>query len=343
MSTLPKWNVAVIGECMIELHKGDDTIVQSFGGDTLNTAAYLSRICAQDARVEYVSAVGDTDWFSRAMLDFWHGCGVRSALTQRLCGKLPGLYAIEVDAAGERHFHYWRREAAVRGCFETAGADDVLAGLATFDLIYLSGISLAVLYPASREKLLARLEELSRQGVKIGFDFNFRPRLWGDTPEISAWPWYERLARICHTVFLSLEEARIAGCDTSSGYNPALIERLWELGAVETVVKDGASPCLVLNRDTGEATEIPLHSVLVPLDTTAAGDSFAAGYLAARHRGLSEVESVRCAHMLASTVIMHRGAIIPEAVTPDIFAVSNRLKPVKPGFRKASGQERYHE
>ncbi|QTG98185.1 sugar kinase, partial [Vibrio furnissii] len=39
--------VAVIGECMVELQKTDDQLKQSFGGDTLNTALYLSRLTQQ--------------------------------------------------------------------------------------------------------------------------------------------------------------------------------------------------------------------------------------------------------------------------------------------------------
>lgn len=313
------WNVAVIGECMIELHKSSGQIVQSFGGDTLNTAAYLARICGDTACVDYVSAVGDKDGFSRAMLDFWHESGVHSELTQRLPGKLPGLYIIEVDAAGERAFQYWRGEAAVRGCFETPESAAILSRLDGFDLIHLSGISLAVLHPQSRERLLCRLEELAARGTQISFDFNFRPRLWGEQPLQAAWPHYQRLARVCHTVFLALEEAEVAGC-TASDYNSDLVQTLRGLGAEEVVVKDGGKPCLVLRRGEEKAILVSLDEPRVPRDTTAAGDSFAAGYLAARHRGLDPADAVRRAHRLASTVIMHPGAIIPHHATPDIFA-----------------------
>ncbi len=36
--------VAIIGECMVELKKEHDELKQGFGGDTLNTAVYLSRL-----------------------------------------------------------------------------------------------------------------------------------------------------------------------------------------------------------------------------------------------------------------------------------------------------------
>lgn len=43
----PISRVAIIGECMVELKKHDGVLQQGFGGDTLNTAVYLSRLTKQ--------------------------------------------------------------------------------------------------------------------------------------------------------------------------------------------------------------------------------------------------------------------------------------------------------
>lgn len=81
--------IAVIGECMIELSESKAGIVRHFGGDTLNTAIYLTRTNPELA-VSYVTALG-TDTMSDAMLTQWQQEGVHTELVQRLEHKLPGL------------------------------------------------------------------------------------------------------------------------------------------------------------------------------------------------------------------------------------------------------------
>ncbi|MFQ2369265.1 2-dehydro-3-deoxygluconokinase [Aeromonas enteropelogenes] len=301
--------VAVIGECMIELSENRDGIVRHFGGDTLNTAVYLTR-ANPDVAVHYVSALG-TDPMSSAMLAQWQQEGVHTELVQRLDHKLPGLYLIETDERGERTFHYWRNDAAARYWLQTPKSGEICRQLQAFDYLYLSGISLAILSDEDRQTLLQRLAECRASGVRIVFDNNYRPRLWESRE--AARQAYRAMLALTDIAFLTLDDEFALWGDSEEAQ---CLARTRELGVEEIVIKRGAAPCLIVQQ--AYSCEVPAVALVKEcvIDTTAAGDSFSAGYLAARLAGQSPADSARYAHLLASTVIQHRGAIIPLTAMP---------------------------
>ncbi len=309
---MPNRKIAVIGECMIELSQKGAEVCRSFGGDTLNTAVYLARqLGASDMEVHYVTALGE-DNFSQQMLDAWHEENVHTTLTQRLANRLPGLYYIETDAQGERTFSYWRNEAAARFWLESEQAETLCAALAQFDYLYLSGISLAILSAASREKLMILLGKARANGCNVIFDNNYRPRLWASKEETQRV--YQQMLGYTDIAFLTLDDE-----DLLWGEKPVeeVIARTQAAGVKEVVIKRGAESCLVARQ--GEALlEVPAVKLAKEkvIDTTAAGDSFSAGYLAVRLTGGSAETAANRGHLTASTVIQYRGAIIPKAAMP---------------------------
>ncbi|MGY3942815.1 2-dehydro-3-deoxygluconokinase [Aeromonas tecta] len=301
--------VAVIGECMIELSESKTDLVRHFGGDTLNTAIYLTR-ANPELTVHYVTAMG-TDAMSGAMMAQWQQEGVHTSLVQRLDNKLPGLYLIETDEQGERTFHYWRSDAAARYWLQGPDAQQVCQTLRGFDYLYLSGISLAILSPADRTTLLQLLAEYRAAGVKIAFDNNYRPRLWES--KAATQQTYRAMLALTDIAFLTLDDEFALWGDSQESQTLA---RTQALGVGEIVIKRGAEPCLIVQgeqRDEVPAVELAKAQVI---DTTAAGDSFSAGYLAKRLAQASAREAACYAHLLASTVIQHRGAIIPLPAMP---------------------------
>ncbi|HFM1289436.1 TPA: sugar kinase [Escherichia coli] len=282
--------IAVIGECMIELSEKGADVKRGFGGDTLNTSVYIARQVDPAAlTVHYVTALG-TDSFSQQMLDAWHGENVDTSLTQRMENRLPGLYYIETDSTGERTFYYWRNEAAAKFWLESEQSAAICEELANFDYLYLSGISLAILSPTSREKLLSLLRECRANGGKVIFDNNYRPRLWASKEETQQV--YQQMLECTDIAFLTLDDE-----DALWGQQPVedVIARTHNAGVKEVVVK------------------LPKEKVI---DTTAAGDSFSAGYLAVRLTGGSAENAAKRGHLTASTVIQYRGAIIPREAMP---------------------------
>ena len=304
--------IAVIGECMIELSQQGETLKRGFGGDTLNTAVYIARQTPPDQLVvEYVTALGN-DSFSNEMLAAWQQENVRTQLVQRLDNRLPGLYVIETDAHGERTFSYWRNEAAARFWLQSPQAEAICQQLAQFDYLYLSGISLAILTAEDRQRLMALLAVCRANGGKVIFDNNYRPLLWESCE--AARQAYQTMLACTDIAFLTLDDETLLW-----GEAPVeqVIARTRAAGVNEIVIKRGADACLVALNDEPlrEVPAIRLEKEKI-VDTTAAGDSFSAGYLAVRLCGGSPEQAAQRGHLTASTVIQHRGAIIPLNAMP---------------------------
>jgi 2-dehydro-3-deoxygluconokinase len=298
--------IACMGECMIELSQLDLASGMArigFAGDTANTATYLARL---GAPVAYLTNVG-CDAMSDAMLAQLSGEGVDCALVGRHPDRLPGLYAIETDAQGERSFRYWRNDSAARTLFSGIGPG--LAALGGFGTVYLSGITLAILPASVRTRLVAALGDLRAKGVRTAFDPNYRPRLWRDAEE--ARDSFDAVWRVTTLGLPSRDDeaALYPGATAES-----VAARLQGLGVNEIVVKDGAAgPFLAVGT---EAVRLDLPRVATVIDSSGAGDSFNAGYIAARLGGATPQEAATAGHALASAVIGHHGAIIPRAAMP---------------------------
>ena len=299
-----KPRVIAVGEAIVELVRGGDG---RFGigsaGDTFNVAVYLARAGVD---VAFATALGD-DPYSDAILALAAAEGVASDLVLRLRGRLPGLAVVDSDAAGMRHHHDWRGESPARELFELPDWGRVAEGLTKAKLVYFSGITLSLYSNNGLGRFLAVVEMARKQGVKVAFDGNFRPRGWkGDLPRTRT-VFVEALKRV-DIVLPTYDDEAVLWGDPSP---EATVERMKAFGIGEIVVKNGPNSALVA---TGGRSEfIPVPEVVVPVDTTAAGDSFNAGYIAARLSGKEPAEAAAEAHRLAGEVIRHRGAIMPRA------------------------------
>lgn len=294
--------IVAIGECMVELSAAPGGLLRKgFAGDTFNTAWYLRRQLPPDAwDVAYLSAAGE-DPTSAEMLAFMTGGGIDTSLVRRIPGRMPGLYLIHLDGA-ERSFSYWRDASAARAL--AADAAHLAQAFASGDAFYFSGITLAILPAADRERLLGFLSEARRGGRTVAFDPNIRPRLWPDKAEMRAA--IEAGASVSTLCLPSHPDERDAFGDASPA---ASAERYLRLGAAEVVVKDGPLPALVATaRGSDSVTPPPVDD---PVDTTGAGDSFGAAYLAARLGGAEPRDAARLGHALAGAVVRHHGALLP--------------------------------
>jgi 2-dehydro-3-deoxygluconokinase len=294
--------VVAIGEVMVEMARGSDgRFGIGCGGDTFNTAIYLARAGIE---VAYATALGD-DSYSDGIVSLTSAEGIKTDLMLRVPGREAGLYLIETDNKGERRFTYWRENAPAREVFDLPQWGQIAEAMLSARLIYFSGITLSLYSNNGLGRFLAIMEMARQQGVKVAFDGNFRPRGWkGDLGRTRA-VFTEALKRVDIAMPTYDDEAVLWGDPSPE----ATVERLQAFGIGEIVVKNGPNSALV--SAGGRQEYVPPPEVVVPVDTTAAGDSFNAGYMAARLSGENPAAAATAAHRLAGEKIRHRGAIMP--------------------------------
>ncbi len=293
--------ILAIGECMVEMAPSgpDNTYRIGFAGDTMNTAWYLRRLLPEADQIAYLTAVG-IDALSDQMVAFLDSAGIGTHDIIRRADLTVGLYMIQLQD-GERSFSYWRGQSAARTLARSSIA--LTKALAGTDIVYFSGITMAILPPQDRLRLLAAFGQFRAGGGEVVFDPNLRPRLWSDpngmTDTITS------AAQVSTTILPSYEDEATWFGDTT----PADTARRYAgCGAGTVVVKNGPDEILIWN--AGATSSVSPKAVRNFVDTTAAGDSFNAGFLASRLAGKSPDRAAEDGAKIAARVIQSRGALV---------------------------------
>ena len=295
-----------VGEAMVELAPvGDGQYRRGFAGDTFNTAWHMAQALLGRATVGFATRVGQ-DRISDAFVAEAQADGLDTSVIQRDPVRSMGLYMIQLDGV-ERSFHYWRDSSAARGLAADAGA--LARAFAGAGLIHLSGITLAILPADDRDRLFTALAQARGEGARVSFDPNIRPQLWASLDEV----------RRVVPQALALTDIALPSFDDEVAVwgdaDPqATIARLAAAGVAECAVKDGAGPVTVWA--DGKINRIATPPVQGIRDTTGAGDSFNAGYLAARLLEQPPDQAVAAGQRFSGMVIQHFGARLPSAMVP---------------------------
>ena len=297
--------VACIGECMVELSSLDlatGSAGVAVAGDTLNTAIYLARETPRErVTVSYVTLLG-ADTLSDQMVRAISAEGIDCSLIGRQPDRQPGLYLVERDEEGERSFQYWRSESAARRLFSDGAPS--LEALTGFDLVYLSGITLAILPSERRAALIETCAALRQSGCVIAFDSNYRPRLWENSA--AARKATDAMWRVTDVGFPSLEDLQALHGATTAERSKT---QLAEMAVSEIVLRDGNRG--TTTRRAGKPDRHHRPTPVAVVDSTAAGDAYNAAYLASRLKSGTESEAMRAAQLLAERVLSYPGAILP--------------------------------
>lgn len=290
-----------LGECMIEMTPLENGLYRrGFAGDTFNAAWYARRILPPKWCVAYGTVIGQ-DAASDEMLRYFQTEGIETDAVRRISGRTVGLYMIALDR-GERSFSYWRSHSAAKVLAQDqTWLEGILKGA---DILYFSGITLAILSPQDRQRFCAALAKARAGGARVVFDTNLRPALWENRAAMQKG--IEAGAKVSDIVLPSLEDEAAL---FEEAMPETVLQRYLAWGARMVVAKSGAQPLHIARKD-GERWTLHPQAVTAPVDTTAAGDSFGAAFCAYDAMGYDVPQAAQAAMTLAAQVVQSRGALV---------------------------------
>jgi sugar/nucleoside kinase (ribokinase family) len=270
-------DLIVLGGSMLE--RGTDNPAEvrlTRGGSAANVAVAAS----PRHPVRFIGRVGD-DTLGRTLVRELEDAGVEARVQQ---GGRTGAIVVLVDALGERTMITDRGAAA-----ELEPLDESWLTGATWAHLPLYGFAAAM----SRAALLDAAEILASRGVPVSLDLSSVATMRDLGAELLA----DIIGRIRPAVvFANADEDALA---TEMGVAP--------LGTGVYVVKRGGDPVVV--HAAGARVEVPVQRAADVLDSTGAGDAFAAGYILAAAGGASAQESARAGSVLAVSALRRAGAL----------------------------------
>jgi len=300
--------VVAVGEAMIEMAPvGGGHYRRGFAGDTFNTAWHMAQVLGGKASVGFVTKVGQ-DKMSNAFVSELVQDGLDVSAIGLDPDRTMGIYLIELEGV-ERSFHYWRKDSAASMLADDQGWLESAINRA--NLIHLSGITVAILSPDARDRLLAALAQARSNGARVSFDPNIRAKLWSSLDDLLAT--IPRFLEVTDIALPSFDDEKAHWGDVSPD---ATIRRFTTAGVAEVVVKNGVGPVSAISDGHEFVVDTPTASGI--RDTSGAGDAFNAGYLAARLLGKDPATAVVWGQKISREVIRHFGARIPKDEIPEI-------------------------
>ena len=292
--------ISVIGAGVIDVLVGaiDDKIFRrhstpvdyvklAFGGDALNEAVVLSRL---GKRVQWISNLGDDD-AGKKIIAYAAENGVDVSGVTIQPDLETGVTVVMIDGSGERRFltnpHSTLRKLSAAEILPHVDGMAPIVCLASMFISHLLTIE-------ATEKIFRRIKS---SGRTVAFDMKFPHH--GET--------LNDLAGVlsCADYFFPNEDelAALTGSDDLQKN----ISSLLSCGLGCAVVKRGGEGCIVATKSA--QIEIPACPVERVIDTTGAGDCFAAGFLFALSEGWSAAECARFGCAAASCSVEHVGAV----------------------------------
>jgi sugar/nucleoside kinase (ribokinase family) len=266
------------------IRSGTDTparIQRRRGGSAANVASMVAR-CGGAAR--FVGSVGDDAVGERLTADL-AADGVE-VVAVRTPGRATGTIVVVVDpVGGERSF------------LTDRGACDALTDPRPAWLDGATALHLPA-YSFTHEPLAATATTVALSARARGIPVSIDASSAGALSDLGTDRFLALLRELApDSLLANADEAALLGLGPD---RPAE-------GPATTVIKHGADPTVVVRSD-GSHHLIPVPAVAEVVDTTGAGDAFAAGWLAARRAGGDPEAALATACRMAASVVTMPGA-----------------------------------
>ena len=293
-----KIDIAVIGECLIELSANGSladtsTLNKYFGGDTVTTAVAIARL---GGNVTYLTKVGN-DGFSEFILSSLQKENIDTSLI-KTNDEQNGMYIVSHTLSNKEVLYYKRKTAATKLSIEDLNEDTIKK----LKLIYSTGV-VQSLSASSRELIRESFKIAKANEVMTAYDPNYTSCFMNseDTKE-----YFEEIVDYTDIIFLSLKNDAVKLYDVES--IDKVMNYMWDKGVKIVVVKSHIDNGYYVGYN-GDISFTEFYNTQKAIDTTASGDVFNGAFLHALINGYTPSDAAKFASVASGLQTQNYGAI----------------------------------
>ena len=294
----PKIDIAIIGECLIELSANGtladtSTLNKFFGGDTVTTAVAIARL---GGNVTYLTKVGN-DGFSDFILSSLNKENIDTSLV-KTNEEQNGMYIVSKTLEQKEVLYYKRKTAATKLNIEDFTEDSIKK----LKLIYSTGV-VQSLSASARELIRESFKTAKMHDVLTAYDPNYTSCFMNssDTKEV-----FEEIIEYTDIVFLSLKNDAIRLYEIDS--LDKIFKYFWDKGVKIVVIKSHIDNGYYTGYK-GDISFTEFYNSSKAIDVTASGDVFNGGFLYAITNGYAPSEATKFAAVVSGLQTQNYGAI----------------------------------
>lgn len=295
---MEKIDIAVIGECLIELSANGSladtsTLNKYFGGDTITTAVAIARL---GGNVTYLTKVGN-DGFSEFILQSLQKENIDTSLI-KTNDEQNGMYIVSHTLDKKEVLYYKRKTAATKLSIDDINEDCIKK----LKLVYSTGV-VQSLSASSRELVRESFRLAKENDVLTAYDPNYTSCFMNsdDTKE-----YFEEIVDLTDVIFLSLKNDAVKLYEIES--IDKVMNYFWDRGVKIVVIKSHIDNGYYTGYN-GDISFTEFYNSSKAIDVTASGDVFNGGFLYALTNGYAPSDAAKFASVVSGLQTQNYGAI----------------------------------